>query len=95
MNLSEKYKKVFAETFNVELSEVEGLRFKECPEWDSVGHVTLIANIEKKIGITLDPEEMFDLNSYSSGLEILKNHGIIIDDQILNQGVIKSHAEVQ
>lgn len=95
MNLSEKYKEVFAETFNVNLSEAEGLRFKECPEWDSVGHVTLIANIEEGFGITLDPEEMLDLNSYSSGLEILKKHGINIDVQDLNQSVIKTHTDIK
>lgn len=95
MNLSEKYKSIFAETFNVNLSEVDSLRFKECPEWDSVGHVSLIANIEEGFGIALDPEEMLDLNSYSSGLEILKKHGINIDGQGLNQGVIKTHAEIK
>ena len=95
MNLSEKYKEVFAETFNVNLSEAEGLRFKECPEWDSVGHVTLIANIEEGFGITLDPEEMLDLNSYSSGLGILRKHGINIDGQDVNQWGIKTHTERQ
>lgn len=95
MNFSEKYNKVFAESFNVSLSEVKNLKFKECPEWDSVGHVTLIANIEDVFGITLDPEEMLDLNSYSSGLEILRKHGIIIDGQGLTQGFIKTHTEIQ
>lgn len=85
MSLFEKYKKIFSETFNVELSEVEGLKFKECLEWDSVGHVTLIANIEEGFGITLNPEDMLDLNSFEAGIKLLKYHGIDID----GSGIIK------
>jgi len=95
MNLSEKYNKIFAETFNVELSEVEGLKFKECPEWDSVGHVTLIANLEDGFDFSFDPDDMLDLSSYASGINILRKHGIKIDGQISNQKKIKIKSETQ
>lgn len=85
MSLFEKYKKIFAETFNVELSKVESLKFKECPEWDSVGHVTLIANIEEGFGVTLHPEEMLDLNSFDAGIKLLKHHGFDINGHNINK----------
>ena len=70
MSLSEKYKRIFAETFNVDLSEVENLKFKEYPEWDSVGHVTLIANMEEGFGFALSPDDMLDMNSYAAGIHL-------------------------
>lgn len=85
MSLIEKYKEIFAQTFNVELSEVEGLRFKECPEWNSVGHVTLIANIEEGFGITLNPEDMLDFNSFGAGIKLLQHHGIDINVHGINK----------
>lgn len=95
MSLSEKYKRIFAETFNVDLSEVENLKFKEYPEWDSVGHVTLIANMEEGFGVALSPDDMLDLNSYAAGIQILRKYGIDIDGKGAEPKEIKCNQERQ
>ena len=79
MENKEKYIDVFVKTFGINPEVAVQLKYKDIPEWDSVGQLTLIANIEECFGITLDTDDIFDFNSFVSGVDILKRKGIIID----------------
>ena len=46
----DKYKKVFTKTFNVSNSKLESLKYNEINEWDSIGHMTLVAAIQNYNG---------------------------------------------
>ena len=73
----EKYLNTFTETFSVSAEEAEKLKYQEIPEWDSVGHMGLIAALEDAFGIMMDTDDIIDLSSYEKGKEILtKNYGI-------------------
>ena len=41
-------------------------------KWNSLLHLTLVAAIEDEFEIMLDTEDILNLNSYQSGLEIVK-----------------------
>lgn len=70
----DKYNEIFAETFHLAQEEVKTAKFKETRQWDSVGHVNLIAKIEETFDISLTPDDLMDLISYDAGLRILSKY---------------------
>lgn len=73
----DKYRNVFVETFSLaDDFDVENLKFQQIQEWDSVGHMDLIASLEDEFDIMFDTEEIIGLNSYERGIGMLKEHGI-------------------
>lgn len=46
MSNKEKYVNAFVEALEVSADQVVGLKYQEIPNWDSVGHMGLIAAIE-------------------------------------------------
>ncbi len=45
------------------------------PEWDSLGHVTLLIELESVYGVSFSPEESFELRSVESIKDALAKHG--------------------
>jgi len=78
LNNKEEYKKIFIETLELDKSKFkEDIKYNDVPEWDSIGHMTLISAIEEKYNIAMDTDDVIDFSSYARGIEILKNkHGI-------------------
>lgn len=74
----EKYNTIFLELLKVNKKELEGLEYQAIPEWDSVGHMELIAALENVFDIMLDTDDIIDLSSYKKGIEILKKYKIEI-----------------
>lgn len=74
MSNMEKYSKVFEETFGVTADEVSKLEYQGISEWDSVGHMGLIAALEDEFEIMMDTDDIIDFNSFEKGIEILKNN---------------------
>ncbi len=72
MTNREKYDAAFMETFAIEKNKLTGLEYMSIPEWDSVGHMSLIAELEDSFEITMDTDDIIDLSSYEKGIEILK-----------------------
>ncbi len=71
-----KYRKAFAESFDTSEAEVEKLEYQSIPEWDSVGHMGLIAQLEEAFGIQIEMDDVVELGSYDKGKEILSKYGI-------------------
>jgi acyl carrier protein len=57
-------------------SEVEELEIGKNPEWDSVGHMALVAELEDRFGISLETDEIVGLSTYAKAVETLRTHGI-------------------
>lgn len=73
----EKYVNVFVEMFSVKADAVEKLEYQGIPEWDSVGHMGLVAAIEDLFDIMMDTDDIIDFSSFEKGKEILaSNYGI-------------------
>ena len=46
MSNLDKYKKVFIDSLSIDEKKLQGnLKFNEIPEWDSIGHMTLISGL--------------------------------------------------
>lgn len=72
----EDYKNCFVEGLELDIESVETASMETVAKWDSIGQMSLIALIEDAFSIELEPEEVMGFNTYSAGIEILKNHGI-------------------
>lgn len=73
----DKYKSCFSIALNIEPTIVlDSLEYGQIPEWDSIGHMALIAQLEDSFGITLDTEDVIDFSSFSKGIEILKKYNV-------------------
>lgn len=73
-----KYDTAFIESFGIDESALDGLEYQSIDEWDSVGHMGLIAEIEEAFGIELEMDDVIDFSSYVKGKEILKKYNIEI-----------------
>lgn len=71
----DKYKNVFMEAFQYE-GDVEALKYQDITEWDSVGHMQLMAELEETFDIELDIDDIIDFSSFKKGIEILSKYGV-------------------
>lgn len=71
MNNLELLNEAFKSSFEVSDNELENLAYKSIDLWDSVGQMTLIANIEDSFDIMIDSEDIMDINSYKAAKKIL------------------------
>ena len=73
----EKYENAFTESFDIEKSMLnEELKYESIPEWDSVGHMTMISNLEEVFDIVMEMDDIIDFSSFEIGKEILKKYKI-------------------
>lgn len=67
----EKYNQAFCTSFSITEKELPGLKYQDIQEWDSVGHMSLIAALEDAFDIMMETDDIIDFNSYEKGKEIL------------------------
>ena len=76
--LVEKYQNAFLEAFELsDKSNLRDLKYQSIDEWDSIGHMALIAELESAYGITIKTEDLIEFESYTQGVDILARYGII------------------
>ena len=76
MSNLEKYNQIFMETLDVEEDKLNGLKYQDIDNWDSVGHMSLIAALEDAFEIMMDTDDIIDFSSYEIGKEIVKKYQI-------------------
>ena len=73
----EKYNEVFGKTLEITEDKLNGLQYQQIDMWDSVGHMSLVANLEDAFDIMMETDDIIDFSSYEKGKEILSaNYGI-------------------
>ena len=77
MSNLEKYKALFLEAFQY-TGDVEVLAYQDIEEWDSVGHMQLMAEIEDLFEIELDVDDIIDFSSFKKGIELLSKYNVSI-----------------
>ena len=73
----EKYVNIFMEVFEISDEQVKSLEYQGIEQWDSVGHLGLIAEIEDTFDIMMDTDDIIDFNSFAKGMELLQKYNII------------------
>ena len=79
MSTEERYKKVFIDTLSIDKDKfTDDIKYNDIPEWDSIGHMTLMSGLEEEFKITLETDDIIDFSSYKKGIELLKEKYKII-----------------
>ena len=78
MSNSEKYSKVFTKTFSIDKSKLKKLKYQSTPQWDSVGHMSMIGALEDVFKITFEMDDIIDFSSFEKGKKILKKYKITV-----------------
>ena len=73
---SDKYDKVFVKSFKVKKDKLKKLKYNSIPQWDSVGHMSMIGSLEEAFNITLEMDDIIDFSSFKTGIKILKKYKI-------------------
>lgn len=63
-NLQEQVRQYLAGELGILIEEVtEDLSFGDLPQWDSLGHMTIMAGLEDRFGIEIDADLIAELTS--------------------------------
>ncbi|WP_036214754.1 acyl carrier protein [Lysinibacillus sphaericus] len=77
MSNIEKYNEIMMECFEIEQERLTAeLVYNSIEQWDSVGHMALIAELEDAFDIMIDTEDVIDFSSYEKGKEILAKYDV-------------------
>ena len=77
MENKKKYKEIFIKSLSIKENDFsEELKYNEIPEWDSIGHMTLMSGLEEGFSISIETDDIVDFSSYKKGVEILKKYKI-------------------
>ena len=73
----QKLIKVFSDALDLDKSIIEDkLEYNTIPEWDSIGHMTLIAAIDDSFDIMLETDDIIDMSTFAKAKKIISKHGI-------------------
>jgi acyl carrier protein len=77
MDNKKKYQETFIKSLSISEDQFkENIKYNEIPEWDSIGHMTLMSGLEETFKITLETDDIVDFSSFLKGIEILKKYKI-------------------
>ncbi len=73
--MDDRLKEAFATALDLEIDEIE----EDCSQdtledWDSLGHLNLISEIEKTFKVKVTMDEVMEMTTYSKVREVVSNH---------------------
>lgn len=75
----ERLKQAFADALGVDVNSItDALQYNAVQQWDSVGHMALIAAIEQTFDILIDTDDVIDMSSFAKAKEIVARYGVAI-----------------
>jgi acyl carrier protein len=73
----QRLKKCFVETLGITDDAVtDGLAYNSTKQWDSVGHMSLVAALENEFNVMLDTDDIVSMSSVAVVRQVLTKHGV-------------------
>ena len=77
MKNKSKYIDIFIKSLSIDKKNFnEKLKYNDIPEWDSIGHMTLMSGLEEEFKISIETDDIVEFSSYKKGREILKKYKV-------------------
>ena len=77
MSNKQKYQDIFIKSLAIDSKKFdENFKYNDIPEWDSIGHMTLISGLEDGFKISIETDDVVDFSSFKKGYEILVKYKI-------------------
>jgi len=74
-----RLKQAFSKALDIDVSTItDDLEYNTLQQWDSVGHMALIAAIEQEFNILIDTDDVIDMSSFAKAKEIVARYGVTI-----------------
>jgi acyl carrier protein len=79
MTNKEKYDQVFIDSFSITADQLsENLVYQSVQQWDSIGHMGMVAALEEAFDIMMETDDIIDFGSYNKGVELLAKYNVVI-----------------
>ena len=79
MSNLDKYKQCFIGSFTLDESAFKNnIEYNSIPEWDSIGHMAMIAELEEAFEISMEIDDIIEFSSFNKGIEILIKYDVSI-----------------
>lgn len=79
MSNLEKYSQAFVDAFEIEdTGTVSKLEYNSIDEWDSIGHMGLIAELEDAFDIAMETDDIIEFSSFEKGKELMAKYGVTV-----------------
>lgn len=73
MEIKEKVFEIIASVCETEIANItEESTIGDFPQWDSMGHLTILTSVEEAFDINFDPEEMMDIEDVRDIIEAVE-----------------------
>jgi acyl carrier protein len=77
---AEKLRECFSRSLGISLDHVtDDLAYNARKEWDSVGHMALVAEIEGTFDVMFDTDDILGMSTVAKAREILTRYGVSFD----------------
>ncbi|MFD1147622.1 acyl carrier protein [Saccharothrix hoggarensis] len=77
MALNDRLRDTFVEALGLDGDvDVENLKYREIDQWDSVGHMALVAAIEDEFDVQFDTDQVIDMSSFKVAADMLRGMGV-------------------
>ncbi len=77
MKNKKKYIEIFTKSLSIDIKKFnEKIKYNDVPEWDSIGHMTLMSELEDGFDISIDTDDIIDFSSFKKGIQILKKYKV-------------------
>ena len=77
MKNKNKYIEIFSKSLSIDKKKFsEKIKYNDIPEWDSIGHMTLMSDLEDGFNISINTDDIIDFSSFKKGIQILKKYKI-------------------
>ena len=74
-----RLKEIFAKVFLIDEDDIDDkLSRKDVEEWDSMGHLMLISEVESAFGVFINDEDITKIKTVGDVKEVLRKLGVAI-----------------
>jgi acyl carrier protein len=72
-----RLRKAFTESLGLAAdAAIDDLAYNSIKQWDSVGHMALVAALENEFNVMLDTDEIISMSSVAVVRQVLAKHGV-------------------
>jgi acyl carrier protein len=77
---AEKLRSCFSRSLGINQERVtDDLAYNTIKEWDSVGHMALVVELEGEFDVMFDTDDILGMSSVAKAREILTRYGVTFD----------------
>ena len=80
MRNKDNYNRVFIESFDLDENKLnDKLEYNSIEDWDSIGHLQMIAEPEDAFEIEFEMDDITNFSSYNKGIERIAKYGFEVN----------------